>query len=123
MNTASFLFAQQLAADASGLTELLRRTVVEVRTVGGGGAGIVWGDAGLIVTNAHCAPRGPALQVRAGGRQHDGRVVAYSREHDLALIDAGRLSGPLLELRDAESLRIGELVFAHGHPLGIRDSL
>ena len=29
----------------------------------------------------------------------------------------------MLDLRDADSLRVGELVFAHGHPLGMRDSL
>jgi serine protease Do len=123
MNDASLLFARQFASGASGLTELLRGTVVEVRTPGGCGAGIIWGGSGHIVTNAHCAPRGPALQIRADGQSYTGRVVAYSREHDLALISAPRIGGQLLELRDAESLRIGELVFAHGHPLGMRDSL
>ena len=43
--------------------------------------------------------------------------------HDLALLAAPSVNGPLLELRDPESLRTGELVFAHGHPLGIRDAL
>jgi serine protease Do len=39
------------------------------------------------------------------------------------LLAAPSVSGPLLEIRDPETLRAGELVFAFGHPLGIRDAL
>jgi serine protease Do len=61
--------------------------------------------------------------VEVGGKRCDGRLIAHHPRHDLALIAAPSVSGPLLELRDADSLRAGELVFAHGHPLGVRDAL
>jgi serine protease Do len=31
--------------------------------------------------------------------------------------------GPLLDVRSAATLRVGELVFAYGHPLGVSDAL
>lgn len=116
--------ARGVSSNVHGLAELLRRAVVEVRSgESGSGTGIIWGGAGLVVTNAHCVRRGAPLQVDAGGKWREAQALAYHPHHDLALLAAPSVSGPLLELRDPESLRAGELVFAHGHPLGIRDAL
>lgn len=124
MNSAMLGSARSTSSNISGLSELLRQAVVEVRSgESASGTGIIWGGAGLIVTNAHCIRRGASLQVDAGGKWREAQALAYHPQHDLALLAAPSVSGPLLELRDAESLRAGELVFAHGHPLGIRDSL
>jgi serine protease Do len=126
VNASTFGFAHQFSSSAAGLAQLLRRAVVEVRSgETGSGTGIVWGGSGLVVTNAHCAPRDAALAVdsESEGQWRGARVIAYHPRHDLALLAAPSVSGPLLELRDADSLRAGELVFAHGHPLGMRDAL
>jgi serine protease Do len=130
MNAAVFGSARAVSSNLIGLGELLRHAVVEVRSgETGSGAGIVWGGAGLVVTNAHCAPRGTTLEVDAGatsarsGNWRGAQVIAYHPRHDLALLAAPSVSGPLLEVRDVESLHAGELVFAHGHPLGVRDAL
>jgi serine protease Do len=114
-------FMGQFSSDARSLAGLLRRSVVEIRSPNGSGTGIIWG-AGLIVTNAHCALSGP-IQVDAHGKSWSADVVAHARDHDLALIAGASVAGPPLELRDAVTLQIGELVFAYGHPLGVRDSL
>lgn len=114
-------------ATSSGITTLsdtLRQSVVEIRCDRtGSGAGIIWGGAGLVVTNAHCVPRGAAMEIETQGRWRAARVLAYHAHHDLALLAASSVTGPFLELRDADSLRSGELVFAYGHPLGVRDAL
>lgn len=124
MNPALLGAARAGSADLVGLRELLRHAVVAVQSgYTGSGAGIIWGGAGLVVTNAHCAPRGAALQVDARGKWREARLLAYHPRHDLALLTEPSLSGPLLEVRDPESVRIGELVLAHGHPLGVRDAL
>lgn len=116
--------ARGVSSNVSGLAELLRKAVVEVRSgESGSGTGIIWGGSGLVVTNAHCVRRGAPLQVDAGGKWREAHALAYHPQHDLALLAAPSVSGPMLELRDPESLRAGELVFAHGHPLGIRDAL
>lgn len=123
MSVVDASFERRFAADADNLVHLLTRAVVEIHSPRGGGAGIIWGAGGLVVTNAHCAPRGAQLRVESGGRVHNAEVIAISRDHDLALVHAPSVSGPLLELRDVRSVRVGEIVFAHGHPLGMSHSL
>jgi serine protease Do len=124
MNAAVFGSARAASSNINALAELLRETVVEVRSgEGSSGTGIIWGGAGLVVTNAHCVRRGSSLEVEASGKWREARTLAYHPHHDLALVAAPSVSGPMLELRDPESLRAGELVFAHGHPLGVRDAL
>ena len=116
--------ARAMSSNLHGLSEMLRHTVVEVRSgESGSGTGIIWGGAGLVVTNAHCVPRGAALEVGGVGRWRGAQTLAYHPQHDLALLAAPSVTGPLLETRDPESLRAGELVFAYGHPLGVHDSL
>ena len=112
-------------AATTSLADSLAGAVVQVRSqsTGSGGAGLIWGGPGLVVTNAHCVPRGAAIEVESAGRWREARVIGYHPPHDLALLAAPSVSGPLLEIRDAESLRPGELLFAHGHPLGVRDAL
>ncbi len=114
-------------AAATSLADSLTNAVVQLRNqqTGSGGAGLIWGASGLVVTNAHCVPRDASadIEVRSAGRWRDAEVIGYHPPHDLALLRAPSLSGPLVEIRDAESLRPGELLFAHGHPLGVRDSL
>ena len=124
MNISMLGSARAASGNLNGLAELLRESVVEVRSGdSGSGTGIIWGGAGLVVTNAHCIRRGAPLQAGADGKWREAHALAYHPQHDLALLAAPSVSGPLLELRDPDTLRAGELVFAHGHPLGIRDAL
>ena len=111
-----------MISSTGALATLLTGSVVAIRTAGGSGTGIVWDD-GLIVTNAHCVPNSGAVHVDSRGKAYSGELIACARDHDLALVRIPLLRGARLELRSAETIRVGELVFAHGHPLGIRDSL
>jgi len=125
MTTTPLDAASIFRSAASSLADSLARAVVQVRTrdTGSGGAGLIWGSTGLVVTNAHCVPNGETIELSSGGRWREARVIAYHPPHDLALLASRSLGATSLELRDAESLRSGELLFAHGHPLGVRDAL
>jgi serine protease Do len=124
MNISMLGSARAASSNLNGLAANLQQAVVEVRSgETASGTGIIWGGAGLVVTNAHCIRRGASLQVIAGGKWREAHALAYHPHHDLALLAAPSVTGPLLELRDPESLRTGELVFAHGHPLGVKDAL
>jgi serine protease Do len=124
MNISMLGSARAASSNMNGLAEVLRQAVVEVRSgEAASGTGIIWGGAGLVVTNAHCIQRGAPLQVVSDGKWREAHALAYHPHHDLALLAATSVTGPLLELRDPDSLRTGELVFAHGHPLGIKDAL
>jgi serine protease Do len=123
MTTGRAAPSNHIACDASRLASTLHRTVVEIRSPAGGGAGIIWGGRGLVVTNAHCVRRDGSLTIEVNGETHSVESVAFARDHDLALIRAPSVAGPILELRDLDTLRPGELVFAYGHPLGVSHAL
>jgi len=127
MTTSIAGLARAFTSNATVLADELRRVVVEVRSGRadgqGSGTGIVWGGAGLVVTNAHVAPRGAAVEIDIDGTRREAQVIAHQPRLDLALIAAPFARGPFLAIRTSASLRAGELVFAHGHPLGVRDAL
>src|SRR5438046_9343380 len=111
MNISMLGSARAASSNLNGLAELLRQAVVEVRSGDtGSGTGIIWGGAGLVVTNAHCVRRGSSLEVDANGKWREARALAYHPQHDLALIAAPSTSGPMLELREPQYLRARERV-------------
>ena len=69
MNPTALGAARAASTGLVSLGELLRSAVVEVRSEqGSSGTGVVWGGSELVVTNAHCAPKGVALEADVGGR-------------------------------------------------------
>ena len=112
-----------ISSDVSRLVSRIRRVVVEIRSPAGGGAAIIWGGTGLVVTNAHCVRKNASVAIEVNGQSHAAESIAFAHEHDLALIHAPTVDGPAVELRDIDTLQPGELVFAYGHPLGVSHSL
>jgi serine protease Do len=82
----------------------------------------VWRSDGLIVTNAHVAQRG-ATVVLADGRVFDAELVRWDPERDLAALRIAASALPAAQVGDAETLRVGEMVFAVGNPLGLTGAL
>jgi serine protease Do len=104
------------------IAERLRQVTVDVSAGDGGGAGIVWAPD-LVVTNAHVA-RTHSPHVRlADGRHVVAQLVAADRRADLALLRLPRGPVALASLADSDSVRVGALVVALGHPLGLRGTL
>jgi serine protease Do len=113
-------FGETVAA----LTEKLRRSTVRITGVArdGSGSGVIWRPDGLIVTNAHVV-RSPRQRVElwygdGHGEEIEGWVCARDDGMDLAvvMISAGVL--PAMSVRDAHTLRPGEVVIAVGNPMG-----
>ena len=107
------------------VAERLRRSTVQVFSKGhrGGGSGVVWDSAGLIVTNAHVARSDEARVELWDGRKLEGRVTSRDQRRDLAVL---RIPGAGLEAAphgDSDALRPGELVIAVGSPLGFAGAL
>src|ERR1043165_8387419 len=105
---------QALAA----LARDLARITVQVRSGGGGGAGVVWRRDGLIVTNAHVV-RGDADIELADGRRMRGRLSDRDERHDLAALTIPATDLPAAAHGDARALRPGELVLAFDHPFAV----
>ncbi len=95
---------------------------VEIYGQHGGGAGVLWAP-GLIVTNAHVT-RAASLRVRLADDQLvEAHVVAVDPRADLALLRVPRSGLAPAALADSDTLRVGALVVALGHPLGLRRTL
>ena len=88
----------------------------------GAGAGIVWDANGLILTNNHVVGRRLPIVVLQDDQEYESRLLARDPDVDLALlsIDATDLT-PLKPV--SVSPRVGEMVFAFGHPWGQRNAV
>ncbi|MBA3491328.1 MAG: trypsin-like peptidase domain-containing protein [Rubrobacteraceae bacterium] len=115
------------SAALAGVTmiEDAQRSVVQVRSKGRGiGAGVIWPGDGLVLTNHHViSGRRRRSNVRVAlhdGRTLDADVVKSDRSLDLALLtlEGDHENLPSAPIGDSDALRVGELVYAIGHPWG-----
>ncbi|MCX7940056.1 MAG: serine protease [Thermoflexales bacterium] len=104
-----------------------QRSVVQVRVgMRGIGAGVVWrcdGDLALVVTNAHVVgsamPRSIEIAF-ASGEVFRAVHVARHPSLDLAAVRVFAPSAAFIPatLGDSDRVRVGEIIFAIGHPFG-----
>ncbi len=101
------------------LVERLRPSIVRVRGRGPAGAsGVVW-RPGAVLTNHHVvAGAGTVRLALADGRVLPARVARVEPDLDLALLEVEAEDLRPARLGDSGRLRVGELVFAVGHPWG-----
>lgn len=108
-----------LVAEVNALVERVRAGVVRISNGRGTGSGTIWHAEGLIVTNYHVVPGERARVALADGRDFTGTVVSNLPERDLAVIRVEATDLPTLPIADSAALRVGEVVVAVGHPLGV----
>jgi serine protease Do len=97
------------------------------------GTGVVLTPDGYIVTNNHVVQGGIHVRVqlpeaRAAGKNRTGRVVdakvvGVDRFIDIAVLKIEAAGLPYLGLGDSGTLKEGQLVWAFGAPLGLRNSV
>lgn len=98
-------------------------SIVQVYTQGrGGGTGIIWHKDGRLITNNHVVPRDDMkVQVLlSDGRTLEAKVLHRNPRLDLALLKIKGDNLKPLSAGDSAKLRVGEWVFAIGHPWGQR---
>src|SRR5260370_18953584 len=110
----------------SSLVEIFdaaKPAIVQVRTEGrGGGTGIIIDEDGRMLTNNHVVARDDAKVevLLADGRSFPAAVLHRNPRLDLALLKIEGDNLKTLPLGDSTKLRVGEWVFAIGHPWGQR---
>ena len=90
------------------------------------GSGVLVGADGLIVTNAHVVKGADEIRVvLADRREFEAKLITQDERYDLALL---RIEGveekfPFLELRDSDSIEVGDVVLAIGNPFGLNQTV
>jgi serine protease Do len=88
----------------------------------GAGSGIVWDANGLILTNNHVVGRHTPIVLLQDDGEYESRLIARDPDVDLALLSIDATG--LTPLNPASiSPRVGEMVFAFGHPWGQRNTV
>jgi len=132
-DSALFTTGKLTAAD---VPELVRRhgdAVMMVKNASGRGSGFLISKQGHLITNYHVVEGHPRVQVELFRRTPNGyekhdlkrvKIVALHPLRDIALLQIdptelkGDLPAPITINRD-DDLRVGDLIFAVGNPLGL----
>lgn len=109
------LFSQFFGGDSFG-------SVPKQRVVQSLGSGVIVGKDGTIVTSYHVVKGSEKITiVLSDRREFEGHVEKVDEETDLAVlkVDTKGATLPALELRDSDTLEVGDLVLAVGNPFGV----
>jgi len=84
----------------------------------GAGAGVIWRKDGMILTNNHVVNgREPRVRL-SGGDEFKAEILARAPDFDLCLLHIPASGLPVIPKADPQGLRVGQLVYAVGHPWG-----
>ena len=111
------------SAELMRLIERVKPGIVQVHNEGrGAGTGIIWHADGTIVTNHHVVPDDEStIQVHlSDNRVLDAKVIDRNPKLDLAVLKVTTDHLVAIPVGASSQLRVGELVFAIGHPWGQR---
>ena len=111
-------------------------SVIKVSTPGGLGSGVLLNEDGFAVTNAHVIQGETDLRATVWIPQEDGTlkrttidditIIAVNNHLDLALLHLSHPDDKPFDysvLENAESIEVGQIVFAIGNPLGLERSM
>ena len=115
--------ASALGASAGEVFEKVKDAVVVVKALGEKGEELSQGSgvmlpSGQLATNHHVVEQGLRLRGVANAHAVAGLIVAKDPDRDLALLSAPGLNASPAQQGRAESLKVGQRVFAMGAPYG-----
>lgn len=120
-------FAASLDEAMADVAHRVQRSLVVVHNgKRGAGAGVIWRAGGLIVTNYHVVAhrRGrsshPLHATLPDGQELPARLLAEAEHLDLALLQVETDGLQPALIADSRSMKVGQIVFAIGHPWGQR---
>jgi putative serine protease PepD len=108
----------------ASVVEAAGPSVVQIRSSRGLGSGVVYDQAGDIVTNAHVVAGSNRFTVTAAdGSTHTGTLRGVFAEGDLAVVSVTGAKLRPARFADSAKVRAGEYALAIGNPLGLRSSV
>ncbi len=86
----------------------------------GMGSGVIVSPDGYILTNNHVVEEADELKVLLGDdREFTAKIIGTDPKTDVAIIKIEAENLPTVTLADSGKLRVGDVVFAIGNPLGV----
>jgi len=117
----SFIMTDELNHSLAETIAQVQRSLVIVQGHRHGfGAGVIWRKNGMILTNAHVVNQRTPRIVLPDGSEYPAQVLRRDTEIDLALLEIAAGDLAAAQVASQSELKIGELVFAVGHPWGQR---
>lgn len=83
----------------------------------GSGSGFIVTSDGYIVTCAHVVEEATNIEVVVGAQTYPAQIMAYDREHDLAVVRINAVNLPTVSLANSDAVQLGQEVRAVGFPL------
>jgi serine protease Do len=84
------------------------------------GSGVIISPNGYILTNNHVVAGADELKVSlTDGRDFVAKVIGTDEKTDVAVIKIDADNLPVTPVADSDKLRVGDIVFAVGNPLGV----
>jgi serine protease Do len=88
------------------------------------GSGVIVSSDGYILTNNHVVADADELKVEfADGRTFPAKVVGADPKTDIAVVKIEATGLPAITFADSDKLRVGDIVFAVGNPLGVGETV
>jgi serine protease Do len=84
------------------------------------GSGVIVSADGYILTNNHVVAGADKIEVsRVGDQKVKATLIGTDPKTDIAVIKIEAQNLPVITLADSDKLRVGDVVFAIGNPLGV----
>jgi serine protease Do/serine protease DegQ len=88
------------------------------------GSGVIVSPDGYILTNYHVVEGADELKVAlSDDRKFPAKLVGSDDKTDIAVIKIDTTGLPAVTLADSDKLRVGDIVFAIGNPLGVGETV
>jgi serine protease Do/serine protease DegQ len=88
------------------------------------GSGVIVSPDGYILTNNHVVADADELTaVLSDGRKFTAKVVGADPKTDIAVVKIDATGLPAATFADSDKLRVGDVVFAVGNPLGVGETV
>gem|GEM_PF-3326608 len=89
----------------------------QVKQGKGSGSGFIVTNDGYIVTCAHVVEESTHIEAAIGAQTYPAQIVAFDREHDLAVVRVAAANLPTVSLANSDAVQLGQEVRAVGFPL------
>jgi S1-C subfamily serine protease len=107
-------------SEMTAVIQRVQQSLVQVQNGRrGNGAGTIWHEDGLVLTNAHVVQRRQPQVTLWDGRSYPSQLLAYDEKRDLAALAIQTDNLPTVELGNSKTLKAGDWVIAAGHPWGV----